>query len=46
MLFPIPKQGRGDTMSLSQLGMVTDKLYRQTHWGCNQWVQCQQQCSS
>ena len=45
VLFPIPKQEREDTTSLPQLGMVTDNLCKQTHWDCNQWVQCQQQCS-
>ena len=41
VLFPIPQQGREDTKSMPQLGMVTDNLNRQNHWGCNQWFQRQ-----
>ena len=33
-----PPEGE-DTKSMQQLGIVTDNLDRQSHWGCNQWLQ-------
>ena len=38
-LFPIPQEGREDNKSTPQLGVVTDNLHRQSHWGCNQRLQ-------